>query len=89
MQFHRYPGWADTIRNHYWHLRYARGFDSARIRKQYRRIEKEKKRLYGAGVDQELVRLLCRHMVNPANRAAEKRFWEKHFELLQTTLPLF
>ena len=34
-----YPDWTRFIRNHYWHLRYARSFDTARIRKQYRLIE--------------------------------------------------
>jgi len=87
MQFYKYPEWAQPIQHHYWHLRFARGFDSARIRKQYRRIEKEKKRLHEAGVDREIVRLLCRHMVNPRNRKAEQRFWNAHLKSLQK--PLF
>lgn len=86
MQFYRYPEWSGTIIHHYWHLRYARGFDSARIRKQYRLIEKEKKRLQDAGVCPEMVRLLCRHMVNPKNRKAEQRFWNAHFKSLQDSL---
>jgi len=89
MQFYKYPEWAQRIQHHYWHLRYARGFDSARIRKQYRRIEGEKKRLHEAGVDRELVRLLCRHMVNPRNQRAARRFWEAHHRSLQVSLPLF
>ena len=87
MQFYQYPEWSSTIRQHYWHLRFARGFDGARIRKQYRLIEKEKKRLHDAGVDAELVRLLCRHMVNLDNRRAERRFWEAQQKSLQQ--PLF
>lgn len=87
MQFYKYPEWSQMIRNHYWYLRFARGFDSARIRKEYRRIEAEKKRLQGAGVDIELVRLLCRHMVNPRNKRAAQRFWNAHLQSLQK--PLF
>jgi phosphopantetheinyl transferase len=56
-------------------LRYIRCFNEARRRKQYRLIAKEKKRLYETGVDVEVVRLLCRHMANPRNSKAEKRFW--------------
>ena len=88
MQFYQYPEWSGTIRHHYWHLRFARGFDTARIRKQYRLVEKEKKRLHEAGVDQELVRLLCRHMVNLRNQRAERRFWAAHQKSLQAVLPL-
>lgn len=86
MQFYKYPAWSESIRFHYWPLRYARGFDGARIRKQYRLIEKEKKRLHEAGVDREIVRLLCRHMVNPRNRKAEQRFWNAHLKSLQNSL---
>ena len=83
MQFYQYPPWANLIINYYWPLRYARSFDTARIRKQYRLIEKEKKRLHEAGVDDELVRLLCRHMVNLKNKPAEQRFWQAHHKTLQ------
>lgn len=86
MHFYRLPDWTQVIRNHYWHLRFARGFDSARIRKQYRLIAKEKKRLHEAGVDRELVRLYCRHIVNPRNEKAEQRFWDAHFKSLQQSL---
>lgn len=84
--FYRYPDWAGAIIHHYWHLRFARGFDQARIRKQYRRLEAEKKRLADAGVDSEAVRLLCRHMVNTRNKAAEERWWNYYFSTLQTNL---
>jgi hypothetical protein len=57
-----------------------------KVRKQYRLIEKEKKRLHEAGVDQELVRLLCRHMVNTRNQKAQQRFWNAHLESLQYSL---
>jgi hypothetical protein len=82
MHFYRYPEWSNGIRNYYWHLRIARSFDSAKIRKQYRRIAAEKKRLQSEGVDSELLRLLCRHMVNPRNEISAKRFWKKLFEVL-------
>lgn len=87
MIFYRYPDWSAEIRHHYWILRSVRGFDSARLRKQYRLIEREKKRLYDAGVDKEVVRLLCRHMVNPRNAFAEKRFWSALHEIAQESLP--
>jgi hypothetical protein len=34
-----------------------------------------KKRLHAKGVDLELLRLLCRHMVNLRNQKAAERFW--------------
>lgn len=70
-----YPAWSDTIRRHYWHLRHARGFDLARIRKEYRRIEVEKNRQLAAGIQPEGIRLLCRHLVNLANSNAASRWW--------------
>ena len=88
MQSYPYPDWSGLIRNHYWHLRYARGFVTARIRKQYRLIEKEKKRLHEAGVDGELVRLLCRHMVNLKNKPAAERFQKAYQESLQLPLAI-
>ncbi|BBJ22615.1 hypothetical protein W01_05420 [Candidatus Nitrotoga sp. AM1P] len=87
MHFYRYPEWSSSIRNHYWHLRYARGFDLVRIRKRYRYIAAEKKRLRNEGVNAEVLRLLCRHMVNPKNQKAEERFWNAYFKYVQ--LPLF
>jgi hypothetical protein len=68
------PGWALNLRNLYWMLRYYRKWDEAKRRKYYRRIEAEKKRLHAAGVDPELVRLLCRHLANPKDRFAEARY---------------
>lgn len=79
MSFYQYPDWTKSIRNHYWHLRYVRGFHEARRRLEYRRIAVEKKRLHGEGVDDELVRLLCRHLVNLGNKQAEARWWKCHF----------
>lgn len=77
--FYQYPDWTKCIRNHYWHLRYVRGFHEARRRQEYRRIAAEKKRLLTAGVDFEAIRLLCRHLVNLENKQAEARWWKSHF----------
>lgn len=82
--FFRYPDWSAELRQHYWHLRAARKFDTARMRSEYRKIAAEKKRLHSAGVDQEVVRLLCRHLANMKNRAAESRFWDAYHQTLQT-----
>jgi hypothetical protein len=87
MKFYEYPEWTQYIRNRYWYLRFARSFDGARKRKEYRLIEKEKKRLHEAGVDCELVRLYCRHMVNLRNKKAEQRFWTAYQKSLQNPLP--
>ena len=73
--FFQYPAWTGVIRNHYWHLRYVRGFHEARRRREYRIIEAEKKRLRSEGVDSEAIRLLCRHLVNLQNKRAEARWW--------------
>lgn len=86
--FYQYPQWSSAIRNHYWNLRYARGFDSARIRKEYRKILREKKRLQTEGVDPETIRLLCRHLVNLHNKRAEERWWDCHLRSLQKPLEL-
>jgi hypothetical protein len=86
MTFYQYPEWSATIRTHHWHLRFARGFNASRIRKQYRLVVKEKKPLHQAGVDHELVRLLCRHMVDRRTHKAEQRFWQAHLKRLQQTL---
>ena len=37
----------------------------------YRLIQKEKRRLEEVGVDQEELRLLCRHLANPSNLHSE------------------
>lgn len=71
----RLPTWSEKLRSHYWHLRYSRGWDAARVRKFYRRIKSEKDSLIRQGVNAELVRLLCRHLCNPKNEVALVRFW--------------
>lgn len=42
MNFYRYSEWSAAIRNHYWYLRYAWGFDLVKIRKWCRYIAAEK-----------------------------------------------
>ena len=81
MEFRQFPEWGKVIRNHYWYLRNARLFQTARIRKEYRRIAAEKKRLHAEGVDMELLRLLCRHYINPRNELAAARFWKRYDEI--------
>ncbi len=83
--FERYPEWAADLRQHYWHLRHARGWDGARVRKQYRRIFAEKQRLLEKKIDPEELRLICRHLANPANKQAETR-WKAY--AAQLRLPL-
>lgn len=71
---------------HYWHLSAARSYDLARVRLEYRRIEAEKKRLLETGVDSELIRLLCRHLVNLQNRKGVERFWQAYMATKQGEL---
>jgi len=82
-----YPLWSSMIRNYYWHVRNTRRFDSVKLRRLYRYIAAEKKRLNAEGVDAEIVRLLCRHLVNLKNTRAQYRFWQAYFKYIQ--LPLF
>ena len=56
--------WASNIRNFYWDIRMHRR-DLSRRRRLYERISAEKKRIASSGIDPELVRLYCRHLVNP------------------------
>lgn len=57
--------------NFYWWIRYTRNMSVKR--KYYRHIAAEKKRLIDSGVDQEELRLLCRHLSNLKNERAENR----------------
>jgi len=70
------PEWSGELRRLYWFLRYRRAWDGAHRRRYYRYIEKEKRRLEETGVDREELRLLCRHLANPQNRHAERRWKE-------------
>ena len=79
------PDWSGNLRNLYWFLRYRRAFDTAARMRYYRKIAAEKKRLHEEGVDVEEVRLLCRALSNPKNKAAEMR-WRSYSAQLK--LPL-
>ncbi len=57
--------------NYYWFIRYHR--NKSIIRKYYRLVAKEKKRLEDLGVDKEEIRLLCRFLSNTRNARAEER----------------
>lgn len=69
------PAWSERIRSHYWELRWARGRDSARVRKMYRRIRAERDSLERQGVNREALRLLCRFLSDPLCEVALVRFW--------------
>ena len=68
------PEWSKQLCSMYWTLRFRRSFDNAARVRQYRLIQKEKRRLVEVGVDPEEVRLLCRHLANPQNRHAERAY---------------
>lgn len=76
------PDWSANLRNHYWQLRYGRGWDAAKVRRQYRRIFAEKQRLILMGIDEEEIRLLCRHLANLHNKHAERR-WKAYVSQLR------
>ncbi|SFJ05260.1 hypothetical protein [Nitrosomonas sp. Nm34] len=59
-----------NLYNIYWFIRAAR--KPSERRRHYRYAAVEKKRLLDLGVDREELRLLCRHLINPQNRFAEK-----------------
>lgn len=67
------PAYSGKLCNLYWMLRYKRRSSAAR-RRYYRYISDEKKRLFLEGVDQEEIRLLCRHLCNPHDKHAERAF---------------
>ncbi len=69
-----FPEWSNNLRGFYWHLRYARAWDQARVRRQYRLIFAEKKRLIEKKIDPEEIRLLCRHLANPHKIHAERAY---------------
>lgn len=75
------PEWSGKLCNLYWHLRYNREWNEAKRRKYYRYVAYEKKRLYETGVDPELLRLLCRHLVNLQNKRAEAIFYNYQRQL--------
>jgi hypothetical protein len=62
------------LANLYWRLRDCRNWNAAKRRRMYRLIAVERKRLVDSGQDVELVRLACRHLANPLQHPAERRF---------------
>jgi len=78
------PEWPSKLRNLYWIKRNLRSWDLAGRRAIYRKIAKEKRRLVEqVGVDQEEVRLLCRHLANTRDRHAELR-WQVYAKQLES-----
>lgn len=69
------PDWSASLRQLYWQLRWCRVYRYSEVRKSYRRIKRERRRLVAAGVDGEAVRLLCRYLSNPRCEIRESRFW--------------
>lgn len=69
-----------SLRNIYWHIRNARG---RRLRQLYRRAQKEKARLAGLGFDQELIRLYCLYLANPAREVRYNRCCQRFESLRQ------
>jgi hypothetical protein len=66
-----YPDWSAPLRGYYWQLRHVRKWNAAAVRRHYRRIFAEKQRLREKKIDPEEIRLLCRHLANPAKIHAE------------------
>lgn len=56
------PEWADTLRSHYWRIR-VEGRDKVKKRRYYRYVTKEKLRLAELGIDQALIKAVCRYLV--------------------------
>lgn len=55
------PSWAGRLTNYYWYIR-VEGRDKAKRRRYYRYVFKEQLRLAEAGIDQELIRAVCRYL---------------------------
>lgn len=68
------PEWSTTLLHLYWTRRNLRSWDNAGRVSIYRKIQKEKRRLEEVGVDQEEIRLLCRHLANPQNKHSRIRY---------------
>ncbi len=57
------PRWARDLKHFYWMIR-VEGRDKSKRRRYYRYVKKEKIRLVEMGVEEELVRLACRYLVD-------------------------
>lgn len=64
----------DAIRNLYWLLRNLRPWQTAKRRKLYRQIQKQKAVLISCGLDPELLRLWCRQWTACKPEAATARY---------------
>lgn len=67
------PAWSGTLRNLYFSKRVCRPWDSAGLRKAYRKIAVEKKRLLLEGVPYIELHLVCRYLTNPRNENSSIR----------------
>ena len=65
------PGWAGRLTNYYWFIR-VEGRDKAKRRRYYRYVVKEQLRLAEAGIDQELIRAVCRYLACFNKSSTEK-----------------
>ena len=57
------PDWSNVLVNHYWHIR-VEGRDTAKRRRYYRLVEREKLRLAEQNLNQELIKAVCRYLIN-------------------------
>lgn len=57
------PDWAGVLLSHYWRIR-VEGRDKVKRRRYYRYVAKEKLRLAELGIDQALIKSVCRYLVN-------------------------
>lgn len=57
------PEWSGLLVNYYWRIR-VEGRDKVKRRRYYRYVAKEKLRLAEIGVDQILIKAVCRYLVN-------------------------
>lgn len=58
-----FPEWSARLRSLYWYVR-VESRDKAKRRRYYRYIQKEKLRLAEQGLDQELIKAMCRYLTN-------------------------
>lgn len=59
---HEIPHWANTLNGYYWRIR-VEGRDKVKKRRYYRYVAKEKLRLAELGIDQQLIKSVCRYLV--------------------------
>lgn len=69
---HAFELQASALRNHYWHIRFARSHNKRR--NHYRKAAKEKGHLVALGYSREVVRLYALYLRNPAREDRLARF---------------